>query len=455
MEINFKQLKKIIKNEELINVAKELDKNQNKQLDGNEISIFEQYVYNGVKNNSINTEVYTSIFGHDISERIPENRVETKSNSPSANNVIISSHEAQIMTDAKFKPDGTLNNKNQNINGQIILRDTAGNKHSIKLTIEPNQILGLNGENPKEYFQKIIDKLIKSINELPDEIKSDFYNEINQINIGGEKGIIDTGFQRGYTKPNGSFNGDNNTIVLNILGRDESGLTSTTLMHEIGHSIDHIKGEFQSDAALKQKAENLKNILKEKGFDTDSYSNERNIQGYWLKDNLEILAEYYVYSQLSKSSNLEDKYITNNSRYNMLHKAATSEDPEIQKAFKEFEAEYVKILNNSRSSTPDTRKGNDLDSMMSKIGSVQIKLSKDDNYDAYVGFVSLPDLVKTNSIDLCTVSPADVLKEYYMYLNKSNTNQEWNNIFKELDINNSKEWSDLKGYYKNILNELK
>lgn len=108
MEISLKQLKKLVQNEALLKMAKELDKNKNKKLDGNEISIFESRVYEGVKNNSFKAEEYSSIFGHDVSERLAEPDLEINSNSLNSKNVIISSDGTKVITNAEFRPDGKL-----------------------------------------------------------------------------------------------------------------------------------------------------------------------------------------------------------------------------------------------------------------------------------------------------------------------------------------------------------
>ena len=305
-------------------------------------------------------------------------------------------------------------------------------------------------KNPQQYLERIINKLTQSINELPPEVKTDFYNEIKNVNIGGEKYTMQIGTSRGFTKSNGAFDESSNTINLNILGNNESSLSSETLMHEIGHSIDHLGGKFLSDNNLKQKYENLKNILKAKGFDTENYSKNKDVQGYWLKDNLESIAEFYVYYHKAQRG---DKYITEDSRYNMLHEVATSNDPEIQKAFKEFEAEFVNIMNKSRGTDPDKRKGNDIASKLSKIDNIPIGQQLYANKEAYNGFNALPDIVKSDKISLVELSSSELLKQFYMYLNKNNPDEEWNKIFNDLETKNSKEWQTIKEFCKKIYKE--
>ena len=438
MEISLKQLKKLVQNEALLKMAKELDKNKNKKLDGNEISIFESRVYEGVKNNSFKAEEYSSIFGHDVSERLTEPELEINSNSINKKNIIISFKDGiKVIAQPKLNEIGS-------ITGEIKLKDTNGKEHSIKLTIMPSQIRGMDGNNLQQYLERIINKLSQAINELPPEVKSDFYNEIKQVNIGGEKYPTNNVFN----KPHANFDESNNTINLNILGDNESSLSSETLMHEIGHSVDHLDRKFLSDDNLKQKYENLKNILKAKGFDTENYSKNKDVQGYWLKDNLESIAEFYVYYHKAQRG---DKYITEDSRYNMLHKVATSNDPEIQKAFKEFEAEFVNIMNKSRGTDPEFRKGDDFASKLSRFNHIRVKVNPNTNKEVYHALCILGDQVKTDK-DL--TGAQELVKQYfYIYSQKSNPDEEWNKIFNDLETKNSKEWQTIKEFCKKIYEE--
>lgn len=468
MEISLKELRKILNNEILLRRAEQIDnesaegaKKGDKILSGQEINIFEAEIVQKIKTKEIDKNVYQSIFGFDYSERAEQKPLSLKTKA-SSGNIKISNQAVQINTNAKFKPDGSLLDNNVMIQGNIIFKDSEGNEHSMKLIIQPHILMNNDRETHKEALENsFIPHLQKAINGLSQDLKSDLYNEVNFIELGGQENH--NGFGQ-FSIPIGQFQYSTNHITLNLLGNYsngrsfKSGINSETLAHEIGHALDELHSERQSDSTLEPKFEKLKNILAKNGYNIDCYKNQNNIQGYWLKNHQELIAELTSYfSEIDKQTkNGNIIHFNKDSRFYMLNQVVNSNNPEIQAAFKEVFEEYTSIVNNSRSLSSKERRNID----KPEYAEQRIKGL---NFNFQWSFYKKSNDLRENYMKLYAKdemffdyisdkNQPTLLLNYWKYT-QGTADEDSNKIFKHLDEQKSNEWEFLKLGFEKFLAE--
>jgi hypothetical protein len=334
-------------------------------------------------------------------------------------------------------------------------------------------------DNKKSGIDAIVSDLQKAINKLPPSLKSALINEINQIEIDGEKSRVDADDGQGsrFISPKGKFDPSVSTITLYRCydgGVSKDGINVETLSHELGHAMDEDHIDYASSGEFKQAFDNLVSILK-KTKNADYLSEKNDMEhGYWLKNHKEAFADlssYFAQIQSMKANGEIPRFEPNSKLY-MLNKILNSDDPEVKNAVQELLSKYRDVVDYSNSRPSEDRKGNNnAESVKKRIEYVGFKFNKKQNPQAFKAFTDVLYSTDDSIYDLWNDKlGSEILFQYWQYKQKdspdSNRQQQFDlldpkakQVFELLDKKTKenpdyKAWGIMSGYMDSVLKSL-
>ena len=172
----------------------------------------------------------------------------------------------------------------------------------------------------------------------------------------------------------------------------------------------------------------------------------------------EFIPEYTSYlaatSRIQNSNNIP---ATTNIPGSMqfIHELATSQDPEIQRAFNEIVELYFEIIEESRLSTPAERKGNNNpDVIEERLKYDNYHFDKNADDPTYTAGANLMYSDIEGIYDFFEQDYAKLCRLYYEYKNNILTNDNAKRIFTELESSNNENWAIIKRHFENALESI-